>query len=401
MKFWPSSLLVVAPACLVAVLIWPHLRPDSPVQLYRTALVVRADIVQTVTASGTLGAVNTVQVGSQVSGNISLLHADFNDLVTAGQLLAEIEPSSYQAALAQAESDLASATAARDLKRLDAERARTLHARQVVADSALDQTLAELRQQEAAVNAQAARHRTAEVNLARTRIYAPVAGTVLSREVSVGQTVQANFSAPMLFRLAEDLRRMEISANVSEADIGAVAPGQPVAFSVDAFPGHTFTGEVRQIRNNPITVQNVVSYVTLISVSNEDLRLRPGMTASVTITTAHRHAVLRAPDTALRFLPPPEAELLSSAAPAPSSVSGPSRTAYLVQASGSEAGGSPGPLRPVTVTLGISDGTYTEILSGLREGDTLAIGRAATAIEKKNSNGGFLPKPPAGGPPQI
>jgi HlyD family secretion protein len=399
MKF-SFKLLLLTLALAVAALVFAF-RPAAAPAAYRTAVVTRGDLAQTVGASGTLSAVTTVEVGTQVSGNIQKLLVDFNDTVAAGQLIAEIEPSTYEAALAQAESDLASARATLQLREVQARRARELSAQNLLAPADLDQTLAELAQQQAAVRNREAQYRTAEVNLARTRIYAPIDGTILSREVSTGQTVQANFSAPVLFKIAGDLRRMEISANVSEADIGSVEPGQPVVFTVDAFAGRVFSGEVRQVRNNPVTVQNVVTYATLIAVANDELRLRPGMTATVTITTTRRTGVLRAPDTALRFLPPADADLLpekSAATSAPSA--GFVRTAYLVSAPPDARGIAPGPLRPVSVVVGIGDGTFTEILSGLSEGDVVATARAAAA-RRPDSGPGLLPKPPAGGPPQI
>lgn len=275
----------------------------SSATTYRTAVIQRGDVIQTVSASGPLSAVSTVSVGSQVSGNISKLYVDFNDVVKIDQIIAEIEPSTYEAALAQAEGDLLSAQAALELKQLNADRSAQLLAKQLLAQADNDQAVADLHQQAAAVKIKEAALKSATINLSRTKIRSPIDGVVIDRTIDVGQTVQASFSAPTLFVLAQDLRQMQVTANVSEADIGGVAPGQPVNFTVDAFPGQSFTGKVNEVRNNSTITNNVVTYATIITVDNPVLKLRPGMTANVIITTAHRAGVLRVPNAALRFRP--------------------------------------------------------------------------------------------------
>lgn len=270
---------------------------------YRTARLATGNITQTVSATGPLSAISTVNVGSQVSGNIAKLHVDFNDRVTAGQLIAEIDPSTYEAQLVQAEGDLLSARVALELKRLNAQRSENLHASNLISRADHDQVLAELRQQEALVTIKEAVVKSARVDLERTKIRSPINGVVIDRAIDIGQTVQASFAAPTLFVLAQDLSQMQITANVSEADIGGVAAEKPVTFTVDAFPGENFSGRVRQVRNNTTTTNNVVTYPTIITVDNPDLKLRPGMTANVTIVVARRENVLRAPNAALRFRP--------------------------------------------------------------------------------------------------
>lgn len=280
--------------------------------VYRTATAQRGDVTQTVAASGTLSAITTVDIGSQVSGQIARLHVDFNSVVKADQLVAEIEPSTYESRVLQADADLSSARSSLEMKQLSARRAEDLLKQQLLSQADYDQAQTELRQQQSSVRVREAALKSAQVDLERTKIRSPIDGVVISRDVNLGQTVQASFSAPKLFVVAKDLREMQITASVSEADIGGVEPEQPVSFTVDAFPGRNFTGKVREVRNNPTTVNNVVNYATIIDVNNHDLKLRPGMTANVTITIARRTGVLRLPNSALRFRPP-EGTLVAAA----------------------------------------------------------------------------------------
>lgn len=247
---------------LVAAGMWWRSTPPTAAEAatYRTAIVHRGNVTRTIGATGPLSAVATVNVGSQVSGNIAKLYVDFNDPVAAGQLIAEIDSSTFEARVVQAEGEVLNAAVTLDLKRLAERRNETLRAAGMIAQSDYDQSLAELRQQEALVQIKEAALRSAKVDLARTRIRSPVDGVVIDRAIDVGQTVQASFAAPILFVIARDLRQMQIAANVSEADIGGVTPGCPVSFTVDAFPGETFRGSVRQVRNNTTTTNNVVTY---------------------------------------------------------------------------------------------------------------------------------------------
>ncbi|MDD3178983.1 MAG: efflux RND transporter periplasmic adaptor subunit [Opitutaceae bacterium] len=309
----PWFVLVLAAA---AVFIWWRRTGTSTAATltYRTATVRRGDVTQTVTGSGTLSALTTVDVGTQVSGQIWKIYADYNDTVQEGQLLAEIEPSTYEARLFQAEADLLSTQAALGLKQLNVKRATELLAKTLVSQADFDQAAAELRQQDATAKKAEAAVKSARVDLERCRIYSPVNGVVLKRAIDVGQTVQASFSAPVLFTIAQDLRQMEISASISEADIGNVEAGQSVTFTVDAFPGRTFEGRVRQVRNDSTISNNVVTYPTIVSADNADLKLRPGMTANIDITTSRRTNVLRVPNAALRFKAPDGATVVAAAA---------------------------------------------------------------------------------------
>ena len=299
---WIVILLVLGGATAGAV--WYFGSDHDDVPQYQTAVVTRGDLTQVVTASGQLNPVVNVQVGSQVSGNIQKLYADFNSLVESNQVVAQLDPATFQASVHQAEGDLANANAALELAQINATRASELFTNSLIPKSDYDKSAADLHQAEAQVKIKEAALERARVDLARCTIYAPVDGIVISRNVDVGQTVAASMNAPTLFVIANDLSKMQIDSNVSEADVGTVEEAQNVTFTVDAFPNRTFTGKVVQIRNSPITVQNVVTYDTVIGVSNPDLKLKPGMTATISITTAQRKGVLKIPNSALRFKPP-------------------------------------------------------------------------------------------------
>ena len=453
--------------------------PDGPE--FRVAEVARGDVVQSVTASGKLSAVETVEIGSQVSGNLKEIHVDFNDIVKQGQLVAKIDPATYEAKAVQAEGELLNAQAGFELAKIKARRASELREKELVAQSELDEAQSELKQKEATVKIKEATLMNARVDLERTKIISPIDGIVISRAVEVGQTVQASFSAPKLFEIARDLRDMEISADVSEADIGQVAEGQDVTFTVDAYTDQQFSGKVQQVRNNPTTVQNVVTFATIIGVKNDDLKLKPGMTANVTITTARRDGVLRVPNAALRYRPPEGARvagatagpggLATNAAPAAvapgpgggrgdfasmpedvrrrmlerfdkngdgqldeteraamrasgrgrgggpgngeggpggdrsrgneDSVAGGSKTAYVIDGSAVQDKRATGELRAVTVTTGISDGAYTEVVSGIDEGDHVVIGTGHGRGAEDRDDQSVSPMRPKGGPPAL
>ena len=386
---WLALVLLVA----VAVIWWRRASsPGNAAITYRTAVIQRGDIIQTVSASGPLSAVSTVNVGSQVSGNISKLYVDFNDAVKIDQIIAEIEPSTYEAALAQAEGDLLSAQASLELKRLNTARSSQLVAKQLIPQADYDQALADLHQQEATVKIKQAALKSATINLSHTKIHSPIDGVVIDRTIDIGQTVQANFAAPTLFILAQDLRQMQVTANVSEADIGGVAAGQPVSFTVDAFPGQSFVGKVQEVRNNSTITSNVVTYSTIITVDNRDLKLRPGMTANVIITTAHHADVLRMPNAALRFRPSE-----TEGAAAIVHLAGARRTLFVVQGAKGTSGRMSGTLDEIQVQTGLGDSAYTEIMSGLDEGAVVATGISLIPAAGSSSatTNPFVPRMPA------
>src|SRR5213082_3543987 len=299
-RFIPWVVVVVA-LLLVALMVrqWHNGGTEN----YQIATVTRGPITQAVTATGTLNPVVNVQVGSQVSGNISKLFADFNPQVKAGQVVAQIDPALFQATVTQAEGDVASAEAALELARLNAKRAQDLFTRKTSSQADLDQAMASLHQAEANVKIKRGALDKAKADLEHCTITSPIDGVVISRSVDVGQTVAASLQAPVIFQIAKDLAKMQIDSNVAEADVGVVKVGQDVDFTVDAFPSQTFHGKVVQVRNAPITVQNVVTYDTVIGVSNPDLKLKPGMTANVAIIIARKDNVLQIKNAALRYRP--------------------------------------------------------------------------------------------------
>lgn len=303
---------------------WRRAQAPAAELAFRTAAVTRGDITQSVTASGNIMPLKSVTVGSQVSGQIIAVLADFNTRVTNGQVLARIDPSTFERALQQAEAELASAVANLELARVNRARARDLLAGSLIPKSDADQAEATYLQAEASVKMRQANVERAQVDLDRTTIYSPITGVVISRKIDEGQTVAASLNTPNLFQLVGDLSRMQIEAAVSEADIGGVSEGQRVTFEVDAFLSRTFDGSVRQVRYEAITNQNVITYVTVVDVANDDLKLRPGMTAKVNIITAEQRNVLRLPNAALRFRPPEGALVrgVTNAAPAATTFAG-------------------------------------------------------------------------------
>jgi HlyD family secretion protein len=366
--------------------------------------VTRGDVVSAVDATGTLQAVTTVQVGSQVSGTIKTLHADFNSRVRRGQVLAELDPSLLQAQVEQAQAGLVRAEADADRARLlvaDAEvkvkRAQQLFKAQLIPAVDLETAESTLREAEAsgkAVEAQVVQARASlnqnHVNLTHTVITAPIDGVVISRNVDVGQTVAASMSAPTLFVIAQDLTEMQVSASVDESDIGRIRAGQSVTFQVDAYPGETFEGVVTQVRLNAVVEQNVVSYVTVIDVPNPEVKLKPGMTANVTIEVEKAVDAIRVPSAALRFTPTPA--LLASLGQQAAGARGPGagRRVWLM---------ANGQLQAVPVRAGVSDGVNTAILDGsLPEGTSVVTGvrtaQAASAAPAPTSP--LLPRFPGG-----
>ena len=386
--------LVVIVGLLLIVLVVRQCRKGGAAN-YQTATVTRGPITQAVTATGTLNPVVNVQVGSQVSGNIAKLFADFNSQVKAGQVVAQIDPALFQATVTQAEGDLASAQAALELARVNAKRTQDLFARKTSSQADLDQAMATLHQAEANVKIKQGALDKAKADLEHCTITSPIDGVVISRSVDVGQTVAASLQAPVIFQIANDLTKMQIDSNVAEADVGVVQVGQDVDFTVDAFPMRIFHGKVVQVRNAPITVQNVVTYDTVIGVSNPDLKLKPGMTANVSIIVAHKDNVFQIKNAALRYRPaeatPAE---LGSRSPGPVGARGSGgrerrtsgRTVYLL------SGGQP---KPVQIKTGISDGVVTEVMEGLKEDD-----RVVTAELTSKSPAASTPTNPFSGGPR-
>jgi HlyD family secretion protein len=307
--------LLLLPVVLAAA--WLILRGRGEAQAFTTGSVDRGDVVEVVGATGALEAVTTVQIGSQVSGTIQSLYADFNSAVRKDQVIARLDPALFEARLGQAQANLVAARANADRARatvedtrLKFERARELAAQSLLPQSDLDTAkanhdgaLAAQKASEAAVSQAVASVNQARLDLSHTVIATPIDGVVISRNVDVGQTVAASFQAPVLFVIANDLTRMRVNASVDEADVGRVREGQDVLFHVDAYPERDFWGRVEQVRLNPTTVSNVVTYNTIVAVENPRLLLRPGMTATVSFQVRKAENVLRLPAAALRFRP--------------------------------------------------------------------------------------------------
>jgi HlyD family secretion protein len=381
--FWLGLLLIFT----VAVLL---LRDKNATVQYKTMKVEEGEITATVSATGKVNAVVTVQVGSQVSGTIQKLFVDYNSLVKKEQVVAQIDPALFQAQVEQARAKLANdqanvdkaqvmlVDAGRNLRRMEELLAKNLVAQsdKDTAQTANDSAAAALKAAQAQVVQDRAALQLAQTNLDYTTIRSPVDGIVISRNVDVGQTVAASLQAPVLFTIAQDLTEMQVDSSVDEADIGKVKVGEEAEFTVDAYPDSPFHGTVHDIYNEPIIVQNVVTYDAIIRVRNPDLTLKPGMTANVTIRVGHREGVLKLPNAALRYRP------AKSRASAPSGPMPGNAAEVWVSKEGKAVS--------VRVTLGLSDGNFTEVVTGdLRAGDQVITDE----IAKNNAQtpGGRLP----------
>jgi HlyD family secretion protein len=361
-----TIIITIIAVVIIAAGLFLYLKENGKNAVYKTETVSRGEIKSVVTATGTVNAVTTVSVGTQVSGTIKKLLVDYNSRVKQGQLLAQIDPSTFQAQVDQARANLLSAKANLDkamVATLDAKRTfqrnKELFAQNFIARSDLDtaetntqSAQAQQKVNEAQVEQAKAALKIAETNLEYTSILSPVNGTVISRSIDVGQTVAASFQTPTLFSIAQDLTKMQIDTNVDEADIGKVRVGQEVSFNVDAYPDTIFTGTVSEVRNAPTTVSNVVTYDVVIQVGNPQLKLKPGMTANVSITTETRADVLRIPNAALRYKPA-DAKAVVEKTPDKRGMKG--TKVWILEN---------GKLKPVKIIVGISDGSYTEISEG-------------------------------------
>ena len=371
---------------------------------YQTASVGRGELTQVVTATGVLNPVKNVQVGCQVSGRINVMYVDYNSQVKQGQVIAEIDPATYNAALQQAEADLANARANLELQAVQAKRASDLYDAKLISASDFDTATATLHEAQATVQIKQATLANATANLGYCKILSPVDGVVISRAVDVGQTVASSFSTPTLFQIANDLTKMQIDSSIAEADIGTITEGQTVDFTVDAYPYRTFHGAVVQVRNAPITVNNVVTYDTVIGVTNKDYKLKPGMTANVSIVIAQREDAVRIPNAALRFHPADSLLATTNAAAPAGTNSGVPRGGAGGMWGGHHRGGPSNvhtvyvldgeqTLVPVQIKTGISDGIFTEVTEGLKEGDTLVTGVSSGDTQAAGSanpfGGGF------------
>ncbi len=361
---------------------------EAPQIAIRYATIERGDIIKSISATGTIQATKTVQVGSQVSGTVKALFADFNSKVKKGDLVAVIDPTFYEAAVKQSQANFEKALADKNKTKRDNDRAEELFKKDLISKAEHDAAVAAYETSTASVKQAEASLEQSKVNLSYTQIRAPISGTVIARSVDVGQTVAASLNAPVIFIIAEDLQKMQVWASVGEADIGSVLKGQEVSFTVDAFGDEKFVGTVNSVRLNATIVQNVVNYTVIIDADNENLKLLPSMTATVTIINTSKKDVLRLPVAALRFTPP----MMDKPKPT-GTVGGGSRGSHqMSDANDSASGLTKGKvylkvanqyasknfgLEAVPVMTGISDGLFIELASStknIKAGDSVAVG---------------------------
>ena len=340
---------------------WQKSHAPSLEERYKTQALETGEVTQTVSANGTLNPVVLVNVGTQVSGTVKKLHVDFNDRVSAGQMLAELDPALFQAQVGSSEANVSNAQASLELALANEMRMRELFRQEYVSRQELDQTVQALKSAHAQLALARAQLRKDRTNLGYSVIRSPVSGVVVSRVIDIGQTVAASFQTPTLFTIAQDLSKMQIDSSFAEADVGNIRVGQAVRFTVDAFPNRTFHGVVKQRRLNPTTLQNVVTYDVVVAVDNPEQILMPGMTAYVNITIAQRKNVLLVPNTALRFKPVDAAPKNGKPRSKEERKKALGGTVYVL---------ANDKLKPVRISTGITDNKFTEVVSGdLKAGD--------------------------------
>ncbi|OQW42942.1 MAG: efflux transporter periplasmic adaptor subunit [Proteobacteria bacterium SG_bin4] len=347
---------------------------ESNTTPYKTRKIEQGDIIQTISANGTLTPLILVNVGTQISGTVAKLYADYNDRVEIGQVLAELDPALLRAQLQQSKANLLNAQTALKIAENKLKRQRLLIEQAFISPEALEIVIREAEAARAQLAVSKAQVERDQTNLNYSVIRSPISGVVIARDVDIGQTVAANFQTPTLFKIAQDLRRMQINISVAEADIGLLHIGQSINFSVDAFQNRQFAGTVKQVRLNPTIQENVVTYNVVAIVDNEDEKLLPGMTANIHFVVAQKKDVLRVPNAALRFQPK-DSQLSDSDKASPKSGSS---KLYILKEN-----------KPLLVNIvtGISDGNYTEIISGeMNPGDPVII---SESVDKKESESKF------------
>lgn len=356
----------------------------QPRPIIKYAVVDTGDVIKSISSTGTLQATKTVQVGSQVSGTIRALYCDFNSHVQAGMVVAQLDPTFYQAAVKEAEANYERAKAELENAKSEASRSSELFKKDLISKSEYDAATTKVNSLNASLSQTKAALDRSKVNLGYTTIRSPISGTVVSRNVDVGQTVAASLNAPVLFTIAEDLSKMEVQVNVDEADVGQVKSGQEATFTVDAFPGETFKGSVSMVRISPTTLQNVVTYTVVVAAPNDSLKLLPGMTATTTIISEARSNVLRVPTAALRFKPPVTdtskragGSGIMDGSRTGSSKRGGDNFGVIFKKKDLPKDSKDFPFEPIRVQTGLNDGNYTEVITkgaSLGVGDSIAIG---------------------------
>lgn len=368
----------------ISYFVWNNYTSDSPSEKYQLAVLERGDLTQSVSANGTLNPVVLVSVGTQVSGTVSKLLVDYNDKVTKGQVLAVLEPSLFEAQSAQSSANVKSAQAALELAVANEKRIKELYKQEYVSKQELDQSVEAHKSAQAAVALAMAQNKKDKTNESYTVIKSPVSGVVIDRQIDLGQTVAASYQTPTLFKIAQDLRKMQIDSSFAEADIGKIKVDQNVTFNADAFPNRVFKGVVKQIRLNATTTSNVVTYNVVVSVDNPDEKLMPGMTAYVNIITAERKNTLLLPNAALRFKPEKDKQAAADAKTKQKMPNGvkkdkPTRqgTVYVLE------NGVP---KAVKVEIGITDNRFTEVVSGeIKEGMSVITDEAKDSAKKSSA----------------
>lgn len=370
-----KHLIVAAVLISATVLYWQsNEKKDAKSAQYKTRTVERGDIVQSISANGTLTPVVLVNVGTQISGTVAKLYADFNDQVETGQVLAELDPALLRAQLQQSKANLLNAQVAAKIAEAKLKRNRLLKEKEFISPEALEIVEQEVESAHAQLAVSKAQVERDQANLNYSVIRSPISGVVIARDVDIGQTVAANFQTPTLFQIAKDLRQMQINISVAEADIGQLHIDQSINFTVDAFPQRKYTGTVRQVRLNPTIQENVVTYNVVAMVDNDDGTLLPGMTANIHFVVMQKNDVLRVSNAALRYQPKD-----NESGPAGKPPKSPSQsTVYRLSEN-----------QPVAVTIatGITDGNFTEIVSGeIEEGDKIIL---SEVVDKKESESKF------------
>lgn len=371
--------LVLIAVAAFAYTYWQNQDGSSAARKYQLAPAKIGDVTRTVAANGTLNPVVLVNVGTQVSGTVMKLHVDFNDRVTKGQILLELDPALLSAQVRQDVASLNVARAALDLAQANEARSHTLFQQEYIAKQDFDTAVEARKSAQAQVEQATALLAKDRTNLNYSVIRSPVSGVVVNRAVDLGQTVAASFQTPTLFQIAQDLGKMQIDSSFAEADIGDIKVGQPVQFTVDAFPNRSFSAAVKQVRLNPTTQQNVVTYDVVVAVDNPEHILMPGMTAYVNVQVAQRKNVLLVPNAALRFRPEEGAATAVKSKPQEGKADGARGTVYVLEQH---------QLKAIRIRTGISDGRFTEVLSGeLKTADQLVTGAGAAAAAPEPGQG--------------
>lgn len=370
-------MIIIACVVVLAAIVYALMgsKKEAPVMDYETARVEKATIGNSVTATGTIEPVTKVEVGTQVSGIIDKIYVDYNSVVHKGQIIAELDKTNLMSELNSAKSNLAGAKSDLDYQRANYKRIKALYDKELVSGNEYDTALLSLRQAESTYAQRKEAVSKAQTNLGYAIITSPIDGIIISKAVEEGQTVAASYSTPTLFTIAQDLTDMRVIADVDEADIGEVEVGQRVSFTVDAYPGETFEGQVTQVRLEATTESNVVTYEVVISASNKDLKLKPGLTANVTIFTLERNNIVSVPTKALRFTP--TKEMLN-----PGEKIEDCQGAHKVWVREGKT------LKAYAVKTGITNGTRTQIVSGVKEGAEVIVEMKAASVDAEQANAG-------------